>query len=217
MPSARIAQNSRAAQRATAGASVARSGVIPKKGALGNSCARAAIFHVSSPLGFATPPFPLVLRAASASGEPTSTSAASTRIRRIVAENSAASRVAITRHLRFGNAERTSDRARSRGAKVTIVRSSLVSTATVLDTGGGHVETWSSLYELADDGVFRLLDLFHGSDLTNLSFVEHGNPRADSVGAAHVVRDDNAGHAELLPCADHQLVYHCACHRVETG
>src|SRR5207237_5929840 len=198
IPSARISQNSRAAHRATAGASVALSGVIPKKGALGNSWASAAILQVSSPLGLAAPPFPLVLSAESANGEPTSTNAASTRIRRIVAENSAASRVAMTRHLRFGNADRTSDRARSRGAYATIVRSSLVSTATVLDTSSSHVETRSSFNELTDDRVFRLLDLFHGSDLTNFSFVEHRNPRADRVGAAHVVRDDNAGHAKFF-------------------
>src|SRR5205085_12221741 len=135
----------------------------------------------------------------------------------IVAENSAASRVAITRHLRFGNAERTSDRARSRGAKVTIVRSSLASAAIVLDTSGSHVETRSSLYELTDDRVCRVLDLFHGTDLTNLSFVEHGNPRADRVRAPHVVRDDNAGHAKFFSSAHHQLIDDGACHRVETG
>ena len=67
----------------------ARSGRIAKKGALGNSCASAAIFHVSSPFGFAMPPFPLVLRAASANGEPTSTRAASTRIRRMISDATA--------------------------------------------------------------------------------------------------------------------------------
>ena len=119
IPSAMTSQNSRAAHRATAGASVARNGLIPKKGALGNSCARAPIFHVSSlvmlpvvtvPEAASPPAF------AARTVEPTSTRAASTRVRRKTLLNSARSRTTTTRHLRFGNAERTSARVRSRGA-----------------------------------------------------------------------------------------------------
>jgi len=48
IPSARTSLNSSEAQRAMAGVSVDLRGLNPKKGALGNSCASAAIFHVSS-------------------------------------------------------------------------------------------------------------------------------------------------------------------------
>jgi len=83
-------------QRAADGVSDGRSGVIAKKGALGNSAAKAAAFQVSSP------------------GEPMSISAASAKTRRKTASSSSAERVVMIFHLRRGNADRTSARARSR-------------------------------------------------------------------------------------------------------
>ena len=120
IPSTRMSLNSRAAERATAGASVARRGEMPKNGALGNSCARDAIFQLSSfaeaaarcaALPTASPP---ALVAAAA--DPMSTRAASMSTVRNASLNSEMSRAVMILHFRFGNAARTNARARSLGA-----------------------------------------------------------------------------------------------------
>ena len=96
IPSTMTSMNPSPAQRAAAGVSVGRSGMIAKNGALGNSAANAAAFQVSSP------------------GEPRSMSAASTSTLRKTASSSSAERVEMIFHFRRGNAARTSARARSR-------------------------------------------------------------------------------------------------------
>src|SRR3954464_2058405 len=71
--------------------------------------------------------------------------------------------------------------------------------------------------ELADDGIARPLDLVDSADLTHAPLIEHRDARSDAERALHVMRDDDAGHAELLPHADHEIVDHGAGYWVEPG
>src|SRR3569833_1037459 len=80
---------------------------------------------------------------------------------------------------------------------------------------GFRLDVRFSVDELADDGVGRALNLLDGTDLPYASLVQHRNPRPDIVRAAHVVRDDDAGHAELVAHADHQLIDDRAGDRIE--
>src|SRR5688572_8289258 len=87
------------------------------------------------------------------------------------------------------------------------------------DTSGGLrvVEVRPAFDELAYDGVGRLLDLLNGADGPDTPVVEHGDARAHAIGAAHVVRDDDARHTELFAHADHELIDHRARDRVQSG
>ena len=73
------------------------------------------------------------------------------------------------------------------------------------------------LDELPHDRVFRVLDLVDGSHLPHLSLEQHRDARADEVRAAHVVRDDDAGDAELFLHAHHELVDDGGGDRIESG
>ena len=103
IPSTMKSMNPSPAHLATAGVSEGRSGRIPKKGALGNSAANEAAFHISS------------------SGAPRSMRAASTMTRRNTDSSSSADRVEMIFQRRRGKAERTSARARSRSRCTTSV------------------------------------------------------------------------------------------------
>src|SRR6266550_7572856 len=75
----------------------------------------------------------------------------------------------------------------------------------------------ASLNELPDHGILRLLDLLHGSHLPDLALVQHGDAITDGIGAAHVVRHHDAGHAEMLAGPHHELVDHRRGHGIEAG
>jgi hypothetical protein len=177
IPSARMSQNSSAAHLATAGASVARSGVIPKNGALGNSCASDPIFQVSSlvadPDENALDPVASPPALVDAAGDPTSISAASISIVRNTALNSDTSRAITIRHRRFGNAVRTNARARSRGVYASSVGSSSASATTLLDTRFYQLDVGLSLDELAHDRVACVLNLVDRSYLADFSLIQH--------------------------------------------
>src|SRR6266540_4910417 len=80
-----------------------------------------------------------------------------------------------------------------------------------------RVEIGASFDELADDWILRVPDLIDRPDLPHFSLVEHRDARADSVGASHVVGDDDACDAELLAHANHELIDYRAGDRVEAG
>src|SRR6266704_868817 len=75
----------------------------------------------------------------------------------------------------------------------------------------------ASLDKLSDHGVLRLLDLRDSAHLPDLALVQHGHAVADGVSGAHVVRHDEARHAQLLPRPHHQLVDHGRGDGVEPG
>ena len=102
-PSVTRSATSAAAHRAAMPASLGRSGVSAKKGALGNSAASATACQASS------------------LGACTSTTAASTRVSRKVRSSSAAVRVRARRQRRLGKADRASARALSRVAQTAMV------------------------------------------------------------------------------------------------
>ncbi|MEA2706498.1 MAG: hypothetical protein QOH22_1286 [Gemmatimonadaceae bacterium] len=158
IPSTMKSMNPRAAHRATAGVSEGRSGRIPKNGALGNSAANAAAFHISS------------------SGEPRSTSAASTSTRRNTDSSSSADRVEMIFQRRLGNADRTRARARSRSKWTTSVGIAELSAAATLDPGFHCIKVRLSFDELPDQGIVRVLDLVDCADLPHLSFIQHRYP-----------------------------------------
>src|SRR6187397_3555557 len=64
--------------------------------------------------------------------------------------------------------------------------------------GGLRVELGAPFDELAHDRVGGVLDLVDRADRAHLAVVEHRDPRPDAVGAAHVVRDDDARDAETI-------------------
>src|SRR4051812_3091580 len=198
MPSTITSMKPSPAQRATAGVSVGRRGSIAKKGVLGNSAAKAAAFQISS------------------SGAPRSISAASTSTRRNTASSSSAERVVMIFHFRRGKPARTRARARSRSRRTTSVGIVDPFREVTSDARFDGVEVRLALYELTNDGIMGVHDLVDGSDLTHLALVEHGDPRSDGRCAPHVVRDDDAGDAELLAHSDHQLVDDRAGDGVET-
>ena len=157
-----------------AGASVARNGLIPKKGELGNSCARLAIFQVSSFIaaaGWFPVDSPPALVAAAA--DPMSMSAASTRTDRKTSRVSETSRTLTVFHFLFGNAVRTNVRARSRGAKTTSVGSSAGSIAPALDTSFDKLEVRFTFDELPYDWIFGVLNLVDRSYLSDFPLVKH--------------------------------------------
>src|SRR4051812_18964672 len=93
-----------------------------------------------------------------------------------------------------------------------------VSSRTVLAISGGCRDSFEgrrSFDELADDRIARALDLLHRTDLAHVTLIEHRDPRADAERALHVMRDDDARHAELFTHADHEIVDHRAGHWVE--
>src|SRR5438105_7491086 len=198
-PSITRSMNPSPAQRAAAGASDARSGMIAKNGALGNSAANAAAFQVSS------------------SGEPRSMIAASTSTRRKTASSSSDERVEMIFHFRRGNAARTSARALSRWRWTTSEGRFEPSADDISDPGFHSVEVGLSFNELSHHRVVGVLDLVDGTDLSTLSLVQHRDARADRVSAAHVVGDDDAGNAKPLAHADHQLIDDGAGNRIESG
>ena len=175
MPSARTSQNSSDTHRAIAGASVGRRGVIPKKGELGNSWARLAIFHVSSADATDIPAAakPSLIDVAPCAPDPMSTSTASTSVRRSVFLNSPRSLRNTRRQRRFGNADLTNARARSRGVYATIVGRSSASAPFSLDTSFHQLEVGLAFNELADDRIVRVLNFVYGSDLSHCPFVQH--------------------------------------------
>src|SRR4051812_1885780 len=75
----------------------------------------------------------------------------------------------------------------------------------------------AALDELPDHRIGRLPDLVDRTFPAYAPVVQHGDARADGEGAAHVVRDDDAGDMQLLAHADHELVDHGARHRIEAG
>ena len=60
------------------------------------------------------------------------------------------------------------------------------------------------------------LDLGLGPDLADAALVQHGDPVADAERAAHVVRDDESGHAQIAG-AHHELVHDGGGDRIEPG
>src|ERR1700680_165214 len=68
------------------------------------------------------------------------------------------------------------------------------------------VEVGLALDKLPYDGIACVLDLVHRPHLTDLAFEQHRDSRSNRIGASHVVGNDNARYAELLPHADHQLI-----------
>src|SRR3954465_11409643 len=198
MPSTMTSMKPSATQRATAGVSVARSGINAKNGALGNSAAKAADFQMSS------------------SGAPRSMSAASTRTRRKTASSSSAERVVTIFHFRRGKAARTRARARSRSRRTTTVGIVDPFREVNSDARFDRIEVRLAFYELSNDRIVGVHDLVDRSHLAYPAFVEHGDPRPDGGRAAHVVRDDDAGDAELFPHPAHQLIDESAGDRGQT-
>src|SRR4029079_13826566 len=83
--------------------------------------------------------------------------------------------------------------------------------------GGPGIEVGSAFNELAHDRIGGVLDLVDGADGSHLTVIEHGDARPDAIGAAHVVRDDDARDAESLAHPDHELVDHGAGDRIEAS
>src|SRR5689334_25315778 len=83
--------------------------------------------------------------------------------------------------------------------------------------GGLRIEVGSAFDELADHRVLRVLDFVHGPDRAHSAIKEHGDAGADPIRTSHVVRDDDARHAESVAHADHELVDDGARDGVEAG
>src|SRR5256714_643403 len=201
IPSTIRSTNPKPAHRAAAGVSDARKGMIAKKGVLGNSAAKAADFHVSSP------------------GAPRSMSAASTNTRRNTASSSSAERVEMILHRRRGNAARTSAFARSLSRWTTSEGKADPSPAAVTFSHPRFhcIQVRLPFNELPHDRITCVLDFVDGAHLSDLPLIEHRDARADGVSTPHVVRDDDARNTELLAHADHELVDDRARHGIESG
>src|SRR5215207_6884918 len=78
------------------------------------------------------------------------------------------------------------------------------SRARALDTLGGLrvVEVGAAFDELPHHGICRALDLVDGPHTPHATVVQHGDARPDAIGAAHVVRDDDARDAQSVAHAD---------------
>src|SRR4051812_2200578 len=83
------------------------------------------------------------------------------------------------------------------------------------DPGFHSLEVRLPFYELSNDGIPGMHDLIHRAHLPYLALIEHRDARPDARRTPHVVGDDDAGDAELLPHADHQLIDDRTGHRVE--
>src|SRR5688572_20209348 len=94
------------------------------------------------------------------------------------------------------------------GKRTTTPPAEVSSCGRTLVTLGGLriVQVRTPLDELADDRIGGLLEFVDGADLADAAVEEHRDARADAIGAAHVVRDDDARDAEAVAHPDHELV-----------